>query len=632
MIKKKGYIFQSEVKQLLNLMIHSLYSNKEIFLRELISNASDAIDKLKFHCLTSKCINNDTNYYIRISVKDNVLKISDNGIGMTKNEVIENLGTIAKSGTKEFLKNISIKDKKFINSDIIGQFGVGFYSSFMVSNKVIVHTRSVKELNGEKSILWTSDGKGEYYISRKYKNNIGTDIYLYLKEDSNEYLNENKIKDIVKKYSNHINVPIESKIFDNKEKKYIWIKINESEALWLKNKSDISDKEYKDFYYSITNNLGNPLIWTHNKVEGKNEYITILYIPDISPWNIWNRDEYKNGIKLYINRVFIMDGIKKIIPFYLRFIQGIVDTNCLSLNISREILQDSDLINKLRISLTNRVFRMLEQLTSKKDKYIIFWKNFGNILKEGLAEDEKNLYKISLLLRFNSTYLNSDKDYVSLEEYLNRMQIGQNKIFYIITDNYLSSLNSPHLEFYRNKNIEVLLMFDRIDEWMMTYLLDFKGIKFQSINKKYKDDNIITLDNKNNILNLNKDKYLNLINRIKNVLKDKVKEVKVTDKLNNFPVVLSTDSNEMSTQMLKLLSITGTGKNFPKINYLFEINVDHLLIKYINNIKDEIIFTKWVNFLYFQALLIESNSLENSVEFINLTNSLLLNMMLKDNI
>ncbi len=630
MVKKKSYVFQSEVKQLLNLMIHSLYSNKEIFLRELISNSSDAIDRLKFYYLTSKDINKVDNYHIRISIENNILKISDNGIGMTKNEVIENLGTIAKSGTKEFLKNISIENKSVTNSHIIGQFGVGFYSSFMVSDKVVVHTRSVKELDSEKSVLWTSNGKGEYFISRKYKDNIGTDIYLYIKKDNSEFLNEDRLKSIVKKYSNHINIPIESKFFDNKKKKFIWIKINESEALWLKDKSTISDEEYKNFYYSITNNLGNPLIWTHNKVEGKNEYIIILYIPDTSPWNIWNRDDYKNGIKLYVNRVFIMDGIKKIVPFYLRFIQGIVDTSFLSLNISREILQDSNLIDKLRVSLTNRIFKMLEQLTLDKNKYIIFWKNFGNILKEGLAEDEKNLYKISLLLRFNSTYFKDSNNYTSLEDYLNRMQVGQNKIFYIITDNYLSSYNSPHLEFYRSKNIEVLLMFDKIDEWMMTYLLDFKGIKFQSVSKKYNDDNIITLNNKNDILNLSKEKYTNLINRIKDILKDKVKDVKITDKLDNFPVVLSTDSNEMSTQMLKLLSITG--KNFPKINYLFEININHLLIKYISNIEDKVIFSKWVNFLYFQALLIESNNLENSVEFVNLTNNLLLGMMFKESI
>ncbi len=628
-MKKKNYYFQSEVKQLLDLMINSLYSNKEIFLRELISNSSDAIDKLKFYYLTSNIDNNlNSNYYIRIFIDNNILNISDNGIGMTKKEVIENLGTIAKSGTKEFLKNISTKDKKFISNDIIGQFGVGFYSSFIVSDKVVVHTRSIEESDKNKSILWISKGKGKYTISNEFKENVGTDIKLYIKDSCKEFLDENRIKNIIKKYSNHINVPIENRIFSNKKKKFIWVKINQSEALWLKNKFNISDKEYKNFYLSLTNNLGNALIWSHNKVEGKNEYISLLYISDTSPWNIWNRDEYKNGIKLYINRIFIMEGIKKIIPFYLRFVQGIVDTNNLSLNISREILQDTEEISKLCISLTNRVLKILNNLSLNKDKYIIFWKNFGNIFKEGLAEDEVNVFKISLLLRFNSTFSKDKDDYISLEDYLKRMKIGQEKIFYIITDNYLSSLSSPHLEFYRNRNIEVLLMFDRIDEWMMTYLVDFKGIKFQSINKKYvENNNIITFDKKNNILNLNKDKYLNLINRIKNVLKDEVKDVVITDKLNNFPVVVSTDNNEMSTQMLKLL--TFAGKKFPKIKYLFEININHLLIKYINNIKDEVIFNQWVKFLYFQALLIESNSLENSVDFINLANNLLLSMIIK---
>ncbi len=627
-MSKKSYFFKSEVNQLLNIMINSLYSNKEIFLRELISNSSDAIDKLKFYYLTNKNNSVIDNYYIRISVKNNVLKVSDNGIGMTEKEVVENLGTIAKSGTKEFLKKISTDSKNNINNNFIGQFGVGFYSSFMVSEKVIVHTRSVKELDYNKSILWISEGKGKYIIKNKFKDSIGTDIYLYIKNSSKEFLDNNKIKYIVQKYSNHINIPIESKIFDDKKKKYIWEKINQSEALWTKNKSSISEKEYIDFYLLLTNNLGKPLIWSHNKVEGKNEYTAILYIPDVSPWNIWNRDEYKNGIKLYVNRIFIMDGIKKIIPFYLRFVQGIVDTNILSLNISREILQDSILINKLCISLTNRILKILEQLSLNKNKYNIFWKIFGNILKEGLAEDEKNNYKISLLLRFNSTYLNDSEDYVSLENYLSRMQVGQDKIFYIITDNYISCLNSPHLEFYRNKNIEVLLMFDKIDEWMMTYLLDFKGIKFQSINKKYDSSNIITLNKNNNIIDLGQEKCVNLINRIKNVLKDRVKDVSITDKLNNFPVVLSTDVNEMSTQMLKLLSVSG--KKFPKIKYLLEVNVNHLLIKYISNIKDESVFSKWVNYFYFQALLIEGNSLENSVEFVNLTNNLLLSMMIKE--
>ncbi len=630
-MKKKNYYFKSEVKQLLDLMINSLYSNKEIFLRELISNSSDAIDKLKFYYLTSNIDNYiDNNYYIRISVNKNILKISDNGIGMTEQEVIENLGTIAKSGTKEFLKNISVKNKEFVSNNIIGQFGVGFYSSFMVSDKVKVHTRSVKEFNTSKSIVWVSKGKGEYTIDYKYKDIIGTDIYLYIKSSCKEFLNENTIKNIVKKYSNHINVSIESKIFDNKKKDFVWFKINQSEALWLKNKFNISNKEYKNFYFSLTNNLGNPLIWSHNKVEGKNEYISILYIPDTSPWNIWNRDEYKNGIKLYINRIFVMDGIKKLVPFYLRFVQGVVDTNTLSLNVSREILQDTEVINKIRLSLTNRILKILENLSLDKNKYIIFWKNFGNILKEGLAEDKDNIYKISLLLRFNSTYSKDSENYVSLQDYVDRMKIGQNKIFYIITDNYLSSFNSPHLEYYRSNKIEVLLMFDRIDEWMMTYLMDFKGIKFQSISKKFSNDNIITLNKKDNILDLTKDKYSNLIYRIKNILKDKIKDVVITDKLHNFPVVVSTDNTEMSTQMLKLL--TFAGKKFPKIKYLFEINVNHLLIKYINNIQDEVIFSQWVKFLYFQALLIERNNLDNSVEFINLINNILLNMIIKNNI
>ncbi len=629
-MNKKTYFFQSEIKQLLNLMINSLYSNKEIFLRELISNSSDAINKLKFYYLSlknKKDIILDTNYHIRIYTEKNSLIISDNGIGMTENEIIDNLGTIAKSGTKNFIKNLDSISNKNINSDIIGQFGVGFYSSFMVSDKVIVHSRSVKENNINNSVLWISDGHGKYTVYKKSKDSIGTDIILYIKESCKEFLNESKICDIIIKYSNHINIPIEYKLFNNKKKDFLWKKINVAEALWTKNKLEISKKEYKDFYYSLTNNLGNPIAWSHNKVEGKNEYISLLYIPDISPWNIWNRDEYKNGIKLYVCRVFVMEGIKKIIPFYLRFIQGIIDVNFLSLNISREILQDDIFINKLKISITNRILKILNNLSINKNKYNIFWKEFGNVLKEGLAEDELNRYKITLLLRFCSTYYDNEKKYVSLEEYINRMYHGQDKIYYIVSDNYISAINSPHLEIYKKKNIEVLLMFNRIDEWMMMYLLDFKGIKFFSINKNNEGiNNIITLNN-SKFLDINKNIFVNLVNSIKLTLGEFIKDVKLTDKLENFPVVLTTSSSEMSTQMSKLLS--SVGKKVPNIKYIFEINIKHILIKYINNIKDKNLLKKWINYLYYQALLIETNSLDNPVEFINLSNKLISKLIIK---
>ncbi len=623
---KKNYVFKSEIKQLLNLMINSLYSNKEIFLRELISNASDAIDRLKFYYISNK--NKDINnlnfdYNIKIFVENENLIISDNGIGMTKDELINNLGNIAKSGTKEFLNNISNKD---INN-LIGQFGVGFYSSFMVSDLVTVHTKSIKDKDKKGGFLWMSDGSGEYSIDNKFKENIGTDIILNIKSSNKNFLESSFIENTVKKYSNYINIPINLKILDKKSNKFVWKKINVSNALWIKNKKDILEKDYISFYNSITNSLGSPLIWSHNVVEGKNEYISLIYIPDTCPWNIWNRDEYKNGIKLYVNRVFIMDGISKIIPFYLRFVQGIIDTNNLNLNVSREILQDSPFINILRSSLTNRTLNLLNKLSFNKDKYFIFWKEFGNILKEGIAEDINNRYKICLLLRFCSSFCDNEKEYVSLEEYLKRMSVGQDKIYYIVSDNYLSAFNSPHLEIYRKKKIEVLLMFDKIDEWMMSYLLDFKGIKFLSINKNSITDNNIIVSSDSKIKNLNESIYSNLILRIKNVLGNKVKDIKITNKLDIFPVVVTTSINEISTQMSKLLS--NVGKEVPEVKYLLEINPNHILFKYINSIQDNLLFKKWIYYLYYQALLIETNSLNNPVDFIKLSNDLISKLIIK---
>ncbi len=614
---KKKFLFKSEVKELLNLMINSLYSNKDIFLRELLSNSSDAIDKLRFFIVSNKDKNikfND-NFYIRLLIKGNKLIIRDNGIGMSYDEIINNLGTIAKSGTKEFLNKINKNNN--LNDNLIGKFGVGFYSSFIVSNKVKVHTRHILENNKNNSILWSSKGDGKFFVKKLYKKKYGTDIILYLKESCKEYLNKDNLFKIINKYSNYINIPIQYKFFNKDIKKYEWKRINKYDAIWLKDKSCLSDKEYKNFYYNLTNNLGNPIIWSHNKVEGLYNYISLLYIPDTSPWNIWNRDEYKNSIKLYIKRIFIMDDIENLIPYCFRFVQGIIDTDDLPLNISREILQNNDYFKKISISLTNRIFKMINDLSLNKDKYNIFWKQFGFILKEGLADNNIDKNKISCLLRFNSSKFNSDI-FVSLEDYLNRMKIGQDKIFYITSDNYISAKNSPHLELYNKKEIEVLFMLDKIDEWMMNYLTDFKGINFCSINK----DNV----NLSNIISKNEEIFVDennssFLNRIKLYLSDLVKDVRLTNCLDKFPVVLVTDSKDISTQMLKLLR--ATGKDVPKIKYYLDININHILIKYIRNIKDDIIFKKWVMFIYYQALLIETNSLDDSVNFINLVNDLI---------
>ncbi len=627
---KKKFIFKSEVNELLKLMINSLYSNKEIFLRELISNASDAIDKLRFNLVANKNkdIKFDDNFYIRLFFEGNKLIIRDNGIGMNYDEVINNLGTIAKSGTKKFLKNLN--DNKSLNKNLIGKFGVGFYSCFMVSNKVKVHTKSIFEENSNNSILWSSKGDGKFFISNLYKKNNGTDIILYIKDSCKEFLNKNNLISIINKYSNYIDFPIEYKEFDKDKKKYIWKKINLYNAIWLKNKNDISKKDYKNFYYNLTNNLGNPLIWSHNKVEGSQNYISLLYIPDTSPWNIWNRDEYKICLKLYVNKIFIMDNIKDLLPYCFRFVQGILDTNDLPLNVSREILQDNIFLKKIKISLTNRIFKMLEKLSINNKKYNIFWKKFGVVLKEGLADNNIDKYKISSLLRFNSSKFNKDI-FISLEDYISRMKIGQDKIFYITSENYISSKNSPHLEIYLKNDIEVLLMVDKIDEWMMNYLTDFKGISFCSINRNNinnLDNILVTNNNKSNLINTslydNDDNKL-FINRIKDVLSKYIKDVRITDRIEKFPVVLVTDSNDISTQMLKLLK--STGKDIPKIKYYFDININHILIKYIKNVKDENLFKKWIKFMYYQAYLIESNSLENSVNFVNIINDLFCNFI-----
>ncbi len=626
MSEKKKFVFKSEVNELLNLVINSLYSNKEIFLRELISNASDAIDKLRFYLISnSKDIKFNDDFYIRLFIKGDKLIIRDNGIGMKYSEVINNLGTIAKSGTKEFLNNIS--NDKNINKDLIGKFGVGFYSSFIVANKVKVHTKSIFEKNSKNSILWSSKGNGKFFIKKLYKKNNGTDIILYIKDSCKEFLNKDNLISIINKYSNYVDFPIEYKIFDKDKKKYIWKKINLYNAIWLKNKNDLTDEDYKKFYHNLTNNLGNPLIWSHNIVEGSQNYISLLYIPDTSPWNIWNRDEYKNCLKLYVNRIFIMDDIKNLIPYCFRFIQGVLDTNDLPLNISREILQDNIILKKIRVSLTNRIFKMLLNLSLDDKKYIIFWKQFGIILKEGLADNDIDKYKISSLLRFNSSKFD-ENIFISLEDYISRMKIGQDKIFYITSENYISSKNSPHLELYIKNDIEVLFMIDKIDEWMMNYLNDFKGINFCSINKNNLNnlDNIlVTNKNKSELITVLDDDIKLFINRIKNILSEDVKDVRVTNRIEKFPVVLLTDSNDMSTQMLKLLR--STGKDIPKIKYYFDININHILIKYIKNINDENLFKKWIKFMYYQAYLIESNSLEDSVSFISNINDLFSNFI-----
>ncbi len=474
--------FQSEVKQLLHLMIHSLYSNKEIFLRELISNASDAADKLRFRALSNPDLyEGDGELRVRVSFdKDKrTLTIADNGVGMNRDEVIDHLGTIAKSGTKSFLESMGSDQAK--DSQLIGQFGVGFYSAFIVADKVTVRTRAAGD-KPENGVFWESAGEGEYTVADITKNDRGTEITLHLREGEDEFLDDWRVRSIISKYSDHIALPVEIEKREEKDGETVisWEKINKAQALWTRNKSEIKDDEYNEFYKHIAHDFTDPLTWSHNRVEGKQEYTSLLYIPSQAPWDLWNRD-HKHGLKLYVQRVFIMDDAEQFMPNYLRFVRGLIDSNDLPLNVSREILQDSTVTRNLRSALTKRVLQMLEKLAKDDaEKYQTFWKQFGLVLKEGPAEDHANQEAIAKLLRFASTHTDSSAQTVSLEDYVSRMKEGQEKIYYITADSYAAAKNSPHLELLRKKGIEVLLLSDRIDEWMMNYLTEFDGKAFQS--------------------------------------------------------------------------------------------------------------------------------------------------------
>ncbi|VFP83790.1 molecular chaperone HtpG [Buchnera aphidicola] len=616
---KKIHIFRSEVKELLHLMIHSLYSNKEIFLRELISNSSDAIEKIRFEKLYNpeKYTKNLYIPKIQISInkKEKKIIISDNGIGMTSQEVIKNLGTIAKSGTKSFLNQIqNIKNKE--KNEFIGQFGVGFYSSFIVSDIVSVYTKHASNKT-KYGTLWISKGKGEYSVETVHMEEYGTKIILSLKPSEQEFLENWKIKQIIKKYSDHISIPIEIENYDEKTKTISWEKINEAQALWTQNKNNITKESYQKFYTYITHDTEKPLIWSHNKVEGKQEYINLLYIPKKATWDMWHR-ENKHGLKLYVKHVFIMDEATQFLPNYLRFVKGIIDSQDLPLNISREILQDSAVTHILRKTLTKRILKMLDNLSIQNNKkYQKFWNIFGLVIKEGIAEDSENQKIIANLLRFSSIQTNNKEQNLSLKKYTENMITEQKKIYFITSDSYKSALNSPHLEIFKDKNIDVLLLSDKIDEWMMNYLTEFNNIKFQSVSKA--DDSleklISTKNNDNNDNELN-----NFIAKIKKILNNKIKDARITYRLKNTPAIVLTDSNDMSTQMAKIFS--AAGQPIPKIKYILEINPTHPLIKKIKKVKNEQEFSNWIELLLEQSILAEKGSLDNPHIFINRINKL----------
>ena len=632
---KETHGFQTEVKQLLHLMIHSLYSNKEIFLRELVSNAADAADKLRFRALENDSLyENDGDLNVKISVdkEAGTVTIADNGIGMNRDEVIANLGTIAKSGTKDFFSKLSGDNAK--DSQLIGQFGVGFYSAFIVADKVTVRTRAAGA-DASQGVEWISEGEGEFTLAEINKPTRGTEIVLHLREDEKEFADDWRLRSIVSKYSDHISIPVkmwkeevpESEGPDGEKtpaQPGEWELVNKATALWTREKSDISDEEYKEFYKHISHDFADPFAWAHNKVEGKTEYTSLLYIPSKAPFDMWNRDQ-AHGLKLYVQRVFIMDDAEQFMPNYLRFVKGLLDSNDLPLNVSREILQDNKVTQALRQGCTKRVLQMLEKMAKNDaDKYQSFWNEFGNVLKEGPSEDHNNREKIAGLLRFSSTNGNSDSQTVSLADYIERMKEGQDKIYYVTADSLQAAKSSPHLEIFRKKGIEVLLMGERIDEWLMSHLSDFNEKPFESIAKANLDLGDLEDEDTKKAQEEAEKEVEGIVERAKAALGDKVVDVKFTHRLTDSPACIVADDNGMTTQMMKLMQ--AAGQPVPDVKYLFELNPEHALVKTLAETQDEDLFKQWVGVLFDQAALSEQGSLKDPSAFVQNLNTLLMKL------
>lgn len=624
--------FQTEVKQLLHLMIHSLYSNKEIFLRELVSNAADAADKLRYMALTDDALyEGDGELRVRVSTdkEKNTVTIEDNGVGMTRDGVIEHLGTIAKSGTAEFFKNLSGDESK--DSQLIGQFGVGFYSAFIVAEKVVVKTRAAGH-GAEEGVQWVSEGEGDFTVDTIEKANRGTEITLYLREEEKEFADDFRLRSIITKYSDHISVPVEmwqegTPETEGPEGEKVeavegkWQVMNKATALWTRSKSDISDDEYQEFYKHISHDYSDAMLWSHNRVEGNQEYTSLLYIPAKAPWDMWNRDK-SHGLKLFVQRVFIMDDAEQFMPSYLRFVQGLVDSNDLPLNVSREILQDNKVTKAMRTGITKRVLGMLEKLAKNdEEKYQQFWAEFGQALKEGPAEDFANKERVAGLLRFASTHTGTAAPTVALDAYIERMQEGQDKIYYIVADSHEAAANSPHLELLRKKGIEVLLMSERIDEWLINHLTEYKDKKLHSVTRG--DLELGDLEDKEEKEAAEKlaSSSEALVKRISEVLSDQVKEVKVTSRLTDTPACVVVADGEMSSQMIKLME--AAGQPVPDVKPTFEVNPEHPLIAHMDQIQDEQAFADWSNLMLQQAQLSEKGSLNDPSAFIKLMNQML---------
>ncbi len=621
--------FQTEVKQLLHLMIHSLYSNKEIFLRELISNGSDAVDKLRFEALSDDALfegDSEFSIHVRFDKEARTITIRDNGIGMTRQEVIEHIGTIAKSGTAQFFSALTGDQAK--DANLIGQFGVGFYSCFIVADKVTLTTRRAG-LGSEHGVCWESAGEGEYSLETVEQAARGTEVVLHLREDASEFLEDMRLRNIISKYSDHITLPIimEKPFFgDDKDKpaEAELETVNRASALWARPKSEITDEEYSEFYKHVAHDFEEPLTYTHNRVEGKYEYTSLLYIPARAPFDLWDREQ-RHGIKLYVRRIFIMDDADQLMPHYLRFIRGVIDSSDLPLNVSREILQHNKAIDNIRAGSIKKILGLLEKMAKNDtEKYAIFWKEFGRVMKEGLGEDFSNQENIAKLLRFSSTHTDSETQDVSLEDYRGRMKDDQQAIYYVTAESFSAAKNSPHLEIFRKKEIEVLLLSERVDEWMMSSLTEFDGKSFKSVAQG--ELNLGGLEDEAEKSEQEKTgkAFEDIIARVKKTLGDAVSDVRITHRLTTSPACLVSGEADMSANLERILK--SAGQNIPGSKPVFELNPEHPLVLKLKNDSDDTQFTELTQVLFDQALLAEGGQLEDPATFVRRMNELLLSM------
>ncbi len=621
--QKETLEFQTEVRQLLSLMIHSLYSNKEIFLRELISNASDACDKLRFEALSNEALyDGDSELKIRVSFdKDKrTVTVSDNGIGMSREEVMENIGTIAKSGTRQFFDSLTGDQSKDL--ELIGQFGVGFYSSFIVADEVTLTTRRAGAATDE-AVRWVSDGEGSYTLEAVDKDSRGTEVILHLREDEDEFLEPYRLRSVITRYSDHISLPIEmASMEEGKEGEFETV--NNASALWKCPKRDISDDEYKEFYKHVAHDFGEPMAWSHNQVEGTQSYTTLLYIPKQAPFDLWDR-EHRHGIKLYVRRVFIMDDAENLMPQYLRFIRGLVDSDDLPLNVSREILQKNKFIDSIRAASVKKVLGLLETMSKNEpEKYAEFWAQFGRVMKEGPAEDFANRERIAQLLRFASTHSDTAEQNVSLRDYVGRMRAEQEKIYYVTAESFAAAKNSPHLEVFRKKGIEVLLLHDRVDEWMVSHLTEFDGNALVSVAKGELDLGKLSDEEEEKSAKEVETEFKDVVTRIRDALGEEVKEVRVSHRLTDSPSCLVLEEHEMAMHLQQVMKQAGHA--LPTIKPILEVNPDHPLVVHLKEEQDEDKFSDWSHLLFEQALVSEGGHLEDPSVFVKRMNAILVDL------